>query len=71
MEDLKFGKWSFLASCETDDKNIRMIELHNGEKRWYARYNMDKHVFLDALPQDCAGSDHLADSFVYTLSIAI
>lgn len=71
MEDLKFGNWSYSASCSTDHPDIWMIEMKNNEKKWCGRYDLNKHLFLDVLPCECTGSEYIMDSLVYSISIAI
>ena len=71
MNEFEFGKWSYSASCSTDDMDIWMIELKNGEKRWYTRFNNKKYIFLDALPDGCTDKGLLTEPVVYTLSMSI
>lgn len=71
MEDIDFGNWSYSASCSTDIEDIWMIEMKNGDKRWYARYDLKKHYFIDAMPSECTGSNLIQEPLVYFMSMAI
>jgi hypothetical protein len=72
MDYLKFGKWSYSTSCATNQEDIWLIEMKNGDRRWYSRFDMKKLIILDAMPVDCLPMNEVMDGsaiYGYTISI--
>jgi hypothetical protein len=71
MIDHSIGKWKPTDYQATDDKNIFVIELTNGDRKWYSRFDISSRLLLDAVPLGCVTTSFFAEDSIYYLSISI
>lgn len=65
------GEWVMRTSCCTTDENIVLIELNNGTKSVWTRYDLIDKVLLDAVPEGVTTESRFFEDLIYFMAIVI